>query len=101
MLPKPGIFQEHIQFLLVLTTPVDIVILGVSFTGDQCVFIGGCCWIVLCQVCQTLLGHNLTCSDKSFCPDMLLRTLHVHKIECTYMYVQNLIIVFRCGVRLL
>ena len=34
VLPKPGIFQEHIQFLLVLTTPVDIAILGVSFTGD-------------------------------------------------------------------
>ena len=34
VLPKPGIFQEHIRFLLVLTTPVDIVILGVSFTGD-------------------------------------------------------------------
>ena len=35
VLPKPGIFQEHIQFLLVLTTPVDIVILGVSFTGEK------------------------------------------------------------------
>ncbi|XP_042202549.1 nuclear pore complex protein Nup155, partial [Callorhinchus milii] len=29
--PKPDIFQPHIRFLLVLTTPVDIVILGVSF----------------------------------------------------------------------
>ena len=35
VLPKPGIFQEHIQFLLVLATPVDIVILGISFTGDD------------------------------------------------------------------
>lgn len=39
MLPKPGIFQDHIQFLLVLTTPVDIAILGVSFTGDLCSYI--------------------------------------------------------------
>uniref|UniRef100_A0A2C9M6L4 Nucleoporin Nup133/Nup155-like N-terminal domain-containing protein n=1 Tax=Biomphalaria glabrata TaxID=6526 RepID=A0A2C9M6L4_BIOGL len=29
--PKPGIFQPHIQYLLCLTTPVDIVLLGVSF----------------------------------------------------------------------
>ncbi|CAB3985686.1 nuclear pore complex Nup155-like [Paramuricea clavata] len=30
--PKPGIFQEHIKFLLCLTTPVDVVLLGVSFS---------------------------------------------------------------------
>ncbi|KAK3089178.1 hypothetical protein FSP39_001520 [Pinctada imbricata] len=30
--PKPGIFQPHIQYLLCLATPVDIVLLGVSFT---------------------------------------------------------------------
>ncbi|KAK7100912.1 nuclear pore complex protein Nup155-like [Littorina saxatilis] len=30
--PKPGIFQPHIQFLLCLATPVDIVLLGVSFS---------------------------------------------------------------------
>uniref|UniRef100_A0A673MFU1 Nuclear pore complex protein Nup155-like n=1 Tax=Sinocyclocheilus rhinocerous TaxID=307959 RepID=A0A673MFU1_9TELE len=29
--PKPGIFQPHIHFLLVLATPVDVVILGLSF----------------------------------------------------------------------
>ncbi|KAL5017128.1 hypothetical protein ScPMuIL_006717 [Solemya velum] len=29
--PKPGIFQLHIQYLLVLATPADIVLLGVSF----------------------------------------------------------------------
>ena len=33
VVPKPGIFQDHIRFLLVLTTPVDIVILGVSFAS--------------------------------------------------------------------
>ncbi|XP_063310057.1 nuclear pore complex protein Nup155 [Pelobates fuscus] len=33
--PKSGIFQPHINYLLVLATPVDIVILGVSFTGLQ------------------------------------------------------------------
>ncbi|XP_048449406.1 nuclear pore complex protein Nup155-like, partial [Rhincodon typus] len=33
--PRRGIFQPHIQQLLVLTTPVDIVILGVSFTNSQ------------------------------------------------------------------
>ncbi|KAL4235731.1 hypothetical protein ACF0H5_004123 [Mactra antiquata] len=30
--PKTGIFQPHIQYLLVLATPVDIVLLGASFT---------------------------------------------------------------------
>ncbi|KAK7492894.1 hypothetical protein BaRGS_00015841 [Batillaria attramentaria] len=30
--PKPGIFQPHIQQLLCLATPVDIVLLGVSFS---------------------------------------------------------------------
>ncbi|XP_052776486.1 nuclear pore complex protein Nup155-like isoform X2 [Mya arenaria] len=30
--PRKGIFQSHIQFLLVLATPVDIVLLGVSFS---------------------------------------------------------------------
>lgn len=29
--PKPGIFQPHIHYLLVLATPVDVVILGLSF----------------------------------------------------------------------
>lgn len=33
--PKPGIFQEHIKFLLCLTTPVDVVLLGVSFTDKS------------------------------------------------------------------
>ncbi|KAM8961578.1 nuclear pore complex protein Nup155 [Pelodytes ibericus] len=33
--PKEGIFQPHINYLLVLATPVDIVILGVSFTSQQ------------------------------------------------------------------
>ncbi|XP_030048906.1 nuclear pore complex protein Nup155 [Microcaecilia unicolor] len=33
--PKPGIFQPHIHFLLVLATPVDIVILGLSYAGLQ------------------------------------------------------------------
>ena len=31
--PKEGVFQEHIEYLLCLTTPVEIVVLGVSFTG--------------------------------------------------------------------
>jgi len=29
--PKPGIFQPHIQYLMCLATPVDIILLGVSF----------------------------------------------------------------------
>ena len=33
--PKEGVFQEHIEYLLCLTTPVEIVVLGVSFTGVQ------------------------------------------------------------------
>ena len=30
-----GIFQEHIKFLLCLTTPVDVVLLGVSFSDTR------------------------------------------------------------------
>ncbi|XP_061119630.1 nuclear pore complex protein Nup155 isoform X2 [Conger conger] len=33
--PKAGIFQPHIHFLLVLATPVDVVILGLSFSKAQ------------------------------------------------------------------
>jgi nuclear pore complex protein Nup155 len=33
--PKPGVFQGHIVYLLVLATPVEIVVLGVSFSGSQ------------------------------------------------------------------
>ncbi|XP_071835712.1 nuclear pore complex protein Nup155-like [Apostichopus japonicus] len=32
VLPKPNIFQNHIRFLLCLATPVEIILLGVSFT---------------------------------------------------------------------
>ncbi len=31
--PREGVFQEHIQYLLCLTTAVEVVILGVSFTS--------------------------------------------------------------------
>lgn len=33
--PKIGIFQKHIQFLLCLATPVEIVLLGVSFSRKR------------------------------------------------------------------
>ncbi|KAI9555074.1 hypothetical protein GHT06_017589 [Daphnia sinensis] len=33
--PKPGIFQPHIQYLLCLATTVEIVLLGVSFSGSS------------------------------------------------------------------
>ncbi|XP_005105150.1 nuclear pore complex protein Nup155 [Aplysia californica] len=33
--PKPGIFQPHIQYLMCLATPVDIILLGVSFYRSQ------------------------------------------------------------------
>ncbi|XP_052257804.1 nuclear pore complex protein Nup155-like [Dreissena polymorpha] len=36
--PKKGIFQSHIQYLLVLATPVDIVLLGVSFSNTNAEF---------------------------------------------------------------
>ena len=29
-----GIFRDHIKYLLVLTTPLDVVMLGVSFAED-------------------------------------------------------------------
>ncbi|KAK3595250.1 hypothetical protein CHS0354_010857 [Potamilus streckersoni] len=32
--PRPGIFQPYIKFLLCLATPIDIVLLGASFTGQ-------------------------------------------------------------------
>jgi len=33
--PKPGILQPHIVHLLALSTPIEIVLLGVSFSGDE------------------------------------------------------------------
>merc|ERR1719334_2838136 len=33
--PKPGILQPHIKHLLALSTPIEIVLLGVSFSGDE------------------------------------------------------------------
>ena len=35
MNPKPGVFQPHIQYLLCLATTVEIVLLGVSFSGQN------------------------------------------------------------------
>lgn len=32
--PMSGVFQQHIEYLLCLTTAVEITILGVSFTGQ-------------------------------------------------------------------
>jgi len=31
---RAGIFREHIKYLLVLTTALDVVLLGVSFADD-------------------------------------------------------------------
>jgi len=33
--PKEGVFQPHIQYLLLLATAVEIVLLGVCFTGER------------------------------------------------------------------
>ncbi len=33
--PKQGIFQPHIQYLLCLATTVEVVLLGVSFSGSN------------------------------------------------------------------
>ena len=35
VLPKTGVFQPHIQYLLCLATTVEIVLLGVSFSGSS------------------------------------------------------------------
>ena len=35
IIPKAGIFQEEILYLLILTTPQEIVILGVSFSSKK------------------------------------------------------------------
>ena len=32
--PKPGVFQPHIKFLLVVCTASEIVVLGVTFESD-------------------------------------------------------------------
>ena len=53
VLPKTGVFQDHIQFLLCLATAVEIVILGVSFTGKKCT----------CALC-TLVQWNLMFWDR-------------------------------------
>ncbi|KAG1694111.1 Nuclear pore complex protein Nup155 [Nymphon striatum] len=39
--PKPGIFQSHIEYLLCLSTPVEIVLLGVSFKSIDETTLGG------------------------------------------------------------
>jgi Nuclear pore complex subunit len=33
--PKPGIFHNFVKYLLVLTTTVEIVILGVTFSATK------------------------------------------------------------------
>lgn len=33
--PKVGVFQPHIQYLLVLATAVEVVLLGVCFSGKN------------------------------------------------------------------
>lgn len=35
VVPKPGVFVESIRYLLVLTTAVEVVVLGVSFANDD------------------------------------------------------------------
>ena len=35
VVPRPGVFQDHILFLLCLATPVELVMLGISFTGES------------------------------------------------------------------
>eukprot|EP00794_Sanderia_malayensis_P007706 gene7706-8543_t len=33
--PKPGVFQDHIKFLLCITTPFNVVVLGVGFAEEN------------------------------------------------------------------
>lgn len=33
--PKPGIFQSYVKYLLVLTTTVEITVLGVTLNDNQ------------------------------------------------------------------
>jgi nuclear pore complex protein Nup155 len=33
--PKEGVFKEHIRYVLVITTPMEIVLVGVSFEGGD------------------------------------------------------------------
>jgi nuclear pore complex protein Nup155 len=33
--PKPGVFHAFIKHLLVLTTAIDVIVLGVTFTANQ------------------------------------------------------------------
>lgn len=32
--PRPGVFQDTVRYLLVVTTPVEVVLLAVSSSGD-------------------------------------------------------------------
>ena len=57
VLPKIGVFQDHIQFLLCLTTAVEIVILGVSFTGKKGFFtLSIVCIALYCVWLEILVG---------------------------------------------
>ena len=40
IVPKLGVFHEHIRYLLCLTTPTEVVILGVSFNGTLIIMFG-------------------------------------------------------------
>ena len=33
--PKEGVFKEHIRYVLVITTPMEIVLVGISFEGGD------------------------------------------------------------------
>ena len=85
VVPRQGVFQDHIVYLLVLTTPVDIVILGVSFSGQSvsqiilpqhcvcvCVYVGAC-------MCPSVHGCLCPCICASVC-------VYVCKCMCTYVY---------------
>ena len=48
-----GIFQPHIQYLLCLATPVDIVLLGASFTSNEA-------GMLVTLILPLILLHSLT-----------------------------------------
>ena len=67
VVPKPGVFQSHIRYLLCLTTAVEIVVLGVSFTGV-------CVCVCVCVCVHVCACHMLACASQC-----ILRSKHIKK----------------------
>ena len=71
VVPKPGVFQSHIRYLLCLTTAVEIVVLGVSFTGV-------CVCVCVCVRAHVVRGER-ECAGVCTCVSYVSVGLHVER----------------------